>query len=200
MVLTRNAEATQQRLMDAALELYAERGYAGTCLDAILKRASSSKGAFYHHFISKEQLTAQALELHWESLLHTVQCSWARGKSPQEKLDGLLRLLGVGGDHLPACPLGLLGFESRSLPGQVQETLARGLERWSRQLSDLLADLGVADPARCKALAEQLFLTYEGGVLMWRISGSHESLTAGLLGWRERVLAAARAQQPNPRA
>ncbi len=188
MVSTRNAEATQQRLMDAALSLYAERGYAGTCLDAILKRASSSKGAFYHHFDSKEALTAQALSLRWNAMLETVGQVWQQGNSPEEKLDYLLNLLEPKcTEGQVACPIGLLGFESRSLPAPIQQALREGLTHWSAQVARLLEDLGLED-YKARAFAEQLFLIYEGGVLVGRISGSCGSLYSMLGVWRKAVL------------
>jgi TetR/AcrR family transcriptional regulator, cholesterol catabolism regulator len=42
--------------MDAALELFREKGYHSTSLQDIIKAADCSKGGFYHHFSSKEEL------------------------------------------------------------------------------------------------------------------------------------------------
>src|SRR5207247_11159941 len=39
-----------------ALKLFLERGYHGTSLQDIIDAAQCSKGGFYHHFSSKEQL------------------------------------------------------------------------------------------------------------------------------------------------
>jgi len=45
--------ATRAAILAAARELFAEHGYHGCSIDAILLRAGSSKGAFYHHFRDK---------------------------------------------------------------------------------------------------------------------------------------------------
>jgi AcrR family transcriptional regulator len=45
--------ATRAAILDAARELFAERGYHGCSVDMVLIRAASSKGAFYHHFRDK---------------------------------------------------------------------------------------------------------------------------------------------------
>ncbi|MBY0289169.1 MAG: TetR/AcrR family transcriptional regulator; helix-turn-helix transcriptional regulator [Mycobacteriaceae bacterium] len=45
--------ATRAAILTAARELFAEHGYHGCSIDTILKRAQSSKGAFYHHFQDK---------------------------------------------------------------------------------------------------------------------------------------------------
>jgi AcrR family transcriptional regulator len=188
MVLTRNAEATQQRLMHVALELYAERGYAGTCLDAILQRAQSSKGAFYHHFASKEELTARALTLYWDRLLHDLKAQWQQGSTPQARIDALLAFHEPCDEERLGCPIGLLGFEARSLPELVQQALREGLERWLELVTGMLLEAGLEDVKEARCLAERLFLVYEGGVLMERISGSCCTLRSALTAWHMRVL------------
>jgi len=45
--------ATRAAILAAARELFTEHGYHGCSIDAILNRAASSKGAFYHHFSDK---------------------------------------------------------------------------------------------------------------------------------------------------
>jgi AcrR family transcriptional regulator len=56
-------ESTRQALVDSALELFTKRGYAGTSLDAIVKRARVTKGALYHHFSGKQALFEAAFDL-----------------------------------------------------------------------------------------------------------------------------------------
>ena len=46
----------RQALLDAAVSAIRRRGFAGTSVDDICKAAGVSKGAFFHHFKSKEDL------------------------------------------------------------------------------------------------------------------------------------------------
>jgi AcrR family transcriptional regulator len=48
--------------VDAAVELISARGYAGTSLDAVTKRARVTKGALYHHFSGKQALFEAAFD------------------------------------------------------------------------------------------------------------------------------------------
>jgi AcrR family transcriptional regulator len=48
--------------VDAAVELLSARGYAGTSLDAVAKRARVTKGALYHHFSGKQALFEAAFD------------------------------------------------------------------------------------------------------------------------------------------
>ena len=53
---------TKISLLRAAEEVFAERGLAGAKVEEIARRAGVSKGAFYLHFESKEQVLKQLLE------------------------------------------------------------------------------------------------------------------------------------------
>ncbi|MGX7826950.1 TetR/AcrR family transcriptional regulator [Actinokineospora sp. 24-640] len=50
------SESTRQALVDSAVELFTEGGYAATSLDAVARRARVTKGALYHHFSGKQAL------------------------------------------------------------------------------------------------------------------------------------------------
>ena len=54
----------KDKLLDAALSLIREQGFAGTAVDDLCDRAGVTKGAFFHHFESKDALGVAAVE-HW---------------------------------------------------------------------------------------------------------------------------------------
>jgi AcrR family transcriptional regulator len=54
--LSRKRRQTQARLLDAALDAFAERGFHGTSVEDVCERAGFSRGAFYSNFSSKEEL------------------------------------------------------------------------------------------------------------------------------------------------
>ncbi|WP_197320431.1 TetR/AcrR family transcriptional regulator [Saccharomonospora sp. NB11] len=56
------AESTRQALVDSAVALFTDRGYAGTSLDEIARRARVTKGALYHHFNGKQAIFEAALD------------------------------------------------------------------------------------------------------------------------------------------
>lgn len=45
-----NVDATREALLDSALGLFAEKGFAATSLDDVVTAARVTKGALYHHF------------------------------------------------------------------------------------------------------------------------------------------------------
>jgi AcrR family transcriptional regulator len=50
------SEVTRRRIIDAAVDLFTETGYATTGLSEIIDRVAVTKGALYYHFDSKEAL------------------------------------------------------------------------------------------------------------------------------------------------
>lgn len=57
----------QQRLLDAALCLIREKGYSSTSVDELCAQAGVTKGAFFHHFKSKDALGVAAAK-HWSEV------------------------------------------------------------------------------------------------------------------------------------
>ena len=66
---------TRQRLLDAAADTFAERGYHGTRIDSVSQRAGVAKGTIYNYFPSKEAvletLVAEACLLAADAALAT---------------------------------------------------------------------------------------------------------------------------------
>jgi AcrR family transcriptional regulator/ferredoxin len=63
------ATQTRERLLQAAAEVFAERGYDGTRVADIATAAGVSNGALYAHFASKAELLVAALHTHGRRLL-----------------------------------------------------------------------------------------------------------------------------------
>ncbi|MFN3911426.1 TetR/AcrR family transcriptional regulator [Hyphomonas sp.] len=64
--MRRRAGETRDALMEAAFDLVRRQGLAATSVDEICAAAGVSKGAFFHHFKSKEDLAASAAN-HWSA-------------------------------------------------------------------------------------------------------------------------------------
>ena len=83
-------DASRARLIEAALELFARRGYASTPVDAVAREAGVSPGLLYRHFRSKTDL----LRAIFEESMHDVEATFAdadREPDPARRLAALLR-------------------------------------------------------------------------------------------------------------
>ncbi len=56
------SEATRRKILDAAIDVFNEVGYAAADRGTIIERTGMTKGAFYHHFESMEALAAAIID------------------------------------------------------------------------------------------------------------------------------------------
>ena len=56
------AEGTKERILDIALELFAQNGYPGTSMSDIAKQLGFTKAALYKHYASKQEILDQIVE------------------------------------------------------------------------------------------------------------------------------------------
>lgn len=72
---------SREKILDAAVDCLAERGYAGTTFPEVLRRAGLSNGALWRHFRSKAELLVAAV-LHAESRLVPPEDDQPRPERP----------------------------------------------------------------------------------------------------------------------
>jgi TetR/AcrR family transcriptional regulator, transcriptional repressor for nem operon len=65
-------EQTRAALIDAAAALFGKEGFDGPSLDAICARAGYTRGAFYVHFASREELIVAVVETHRARVLESL--------------------------------------------------------------------------------------------------------------------------------
>ena len=112
---TRDPEATLEKLVDAALHVFGDAGYERATVDRICAEAGYSKGAFYAHFKSKEEL-----------FLHILEARLARN---QARVQALCRMNGSARDWLLRLLNTLLDFsaENQGVRALSMEFMAQGM-------------------------------------------------------------------------
>ena len=79
-------ERRRRRISEAALDLFATRGYNATSVEDVVERAKMSKSAFYEFFTSKEDCFRALLAEQGGALIHDVLASAATGHNHHERL------------------------------------------------------------------------------------------------------------------
>jgi AcrR family transcriptional regulator len=84
-------ERTRQAIIDAALDLFQRLGFHATSVQDITEAAGVTKGAFYHHFPSKEDLLLLIHDDYIDYQLKAVRAELGKPGTARERLSGLIR-------------------------------------------------------------------------------------------------------------
>ena len=128
------AAETRDRLLRAAADVFAERGYDGTRVADIAAAAGVSNGALYAHFASKADLLVAALRTHGRRVLADMFAA-----DPSRSIADLLLVIGR---RLPRRPdaQGYLLVEAL-VAARRDEDVARPMRDYIGERADWLADL-----------------------------------------------------------
>jgi AcrR family transcriptional regulator len=161
------ARETRERLLRAAADVFAARGYDGTRVADIAAAAGVSNGAMYAHFSSKAELLVDALRTHGRQLLADLFAA-----DPDRSITDVLLWIGR---RLPRRrdPSGYLIVEAL-VAARRDEDVARPMRDYIGERADWLADLmrvaqadGEIDPALSpNALAHFCLLLAMGSALV----------------------------------
>lgn len=79
--------STRERIVEAALDLFAERGFRGTAIADIERRVglAAGTGSFYRHFTSKDELFVAAVEQETARFMSEVVDERAQLPSPEDE-------------------------------------------------------------------------------------------------------------------
>lgn len=81
----KQGEKTKKRLMETATALFHEKGFQNVTVDEIIEKAGSSKGGFYNHFSSKEELLFRMTDLLDEAYSNYLK-QLSRHENPVNKI------------------------------------------------------------------------------------------------------------------
>jgi AcrR family transcriptional regulator len=140
---------TRERILDAALELFAERGYEATSMREIAEQLGITKAALYYHFDSKVDIVRSLLVDIEEQVAGLVQWAKDQPSSPKLRREVLARWSDIMQAH------GLTAFRFVVANRQVVHEVHpdhRGMHQHLSELYSLLAppDASVEDQLRIR--------------------------------------------------
>jgi TetR/AcrR family transcriptional regulator, transcriptional repressor for nem operon len=128
------AKSTRDHFIDVGLELMHQHGYNATGLIEILKAADAPKSSFYHHFGSKEDFAAAALERYIaREAEHSATVLNDSKTLPLKRLKRyfihLMKVYGQNGP-IPGCMMGRFSLEIAAKSPQLKKRLSASFARW----------------------------------------------------------------------
>jgi len=162
---------TRQRILDAAKGLVLERGYAGTSVDDIQKAAGISRGTFFYHFKTKDDLARALMERHAEEDHELTDTFMARAeKLASDPLQQALVFIALHEEMLDdvgpsGCLFASYSYEAGLFDAHTHELITGALEHWRRVFGGKLAEAMKRHEPRLPDVDPELLADLGAGVL-----------------------------------
>jgi TetR/AcrR family transcriptional repressor of nem operon len=170
------------KLLDAALSIIRTKGYSATTVDELCATAGVTKGAFFHHFKSKDELGVAAAE-HWSEKTGALfaEAPYHDHADPLDRVLGYVafrKTLLQGGVPEFTCLVGTMVQETYETIPAIRDACERSI---SGHAATLEADIGSAmrDRGLCpdwtaKTLALHTQAVLQGAFILAKAKGGAE--------------------------
>ena len=170
----------RQRILEAARDVIRAKGFGATSVDELCAAAGVTKGAFFHHFSSKEALGIAAAEF-WGSTT-TEMFAAAPYHQPADPLERVLAYLEfrralIGGETWEwTCLVGTMAEEVHATHPAIAEACGQAIFNHAATLeADIamaMAQRGITAPSAA-SLARHTQTVLQGAFIMAKAGGGH---------------------------
>jgi AcrR family transcriptional regulator len=191
--------------VEAARELFWERGYAATGLADVLARAGVRGGSLYHFFKTKDDLLRAVLEQYVTLLEPVVMApAFQASADPVEQLFAVLAGYRAGlifTQCRHGCPIARIALEVSEASEATRALIALNFDNWSKAIEGALDRAGDRLPQDVdrQALARFVLVVMEGAVMQaqaHRDLARFDATVAVLRDYFDRLLAPGRGVRP----
>ena len=197
--MARSGTQTRERILDGAQRLVLEHGLAATTVDAILAESETSKGAFFHHFPTKNDLARALVERYAESDVSFLEEFMAKAEAanddPALQVVEFIRLFEDAADEMvaqqPSCLYVSYIYEKQLFEDGTNDVIVGAVLAWRERLAAKIREAAEAHPPRASidadAIADHVFATFEGAFMLTRAMRDPELMRRQLALVREYV-------------
>lgn len=179
--MPRDGTRTRRRIMDAAETLVLDRGFGGTSVDEILAAAQVTKGAFFHHFPSKQALAAALMDRYVALDVEHLDGLMGRAEElTRDPLQQLLLFIGLYRELFndleapyPGCLMASYTYEAGLFDDEVKAVIADNVATWHDRVRAKLDEVVATHPPRVDvdldSLADLVTVVVEGAFIVSRV-------------------------------
>ena len=181
-------ELKRERILEAAAELFADRGYNGTSMTAIADSLGATKPFVYYHFKDKHEILRETCRRGVARALDALDTVLEGGGSCRDQLESATRSLAEVTLHQRAYTT-VYSREMDRLSDEARSELAELRRRFDRRLAELIAEgcrrgeFEVSEPrVTATCISTMIIYAYgwfrEGGALSATDVGGHLAMLA----------------------
>jgi len=174
-----NAARHRAALVETAMRLFREQGYASTGLQQILSESGAPKGSLYHYFPGgKEQLGAAAVELAGAKVGEMLGGFADRHAEPAAFLRAYCRQMATWmaeSGFRSGCPIATTLLENAPLSAAITDAGRAAIDRWIATIAGVIERDGMT-AAEAKAKAQTIVAAMEGALILARVRRSKKPI------------------------
>ena len=178
--MAKSRTGTRDRILATAESLILTNGYAATSVDRIIEAVGITKGAFFYHFKTKNDMARALVQRNAALDLDRLEAWSARARAlAPDPLQALLVFVGLyieqaeaDDDPAPGCLFASFCYESGQFEGEVLEVIAQVILTWRERLTAWLEEAAAVHPPvrpfDAAGLADLLTVVFEGAFVVTR--------------------------------
>lgn len=172
--MPKDGTVTREKILDAAQALILDRGYAGMTVDNVLGEVGITKGAFFYHFKTKDDLAKALLQRFAEHDAKVYRETRARAeKLSNDPLQQMLIFIGLFEEMFegltepyPGCLFASYVYELQQFDGETRNLIKASFRKWRELLKEKFDAIAKRYPPRTKidtaSLADAFTVVLEG--------------------------------------
>ena len=158
-----------REIVDAAAEVFLEKGYSATSIQDISDRVGILKGSLYHYVRSKEDFLYRIIKDVYDEAISDIRTVTERNEEPLDQLAAFIRAhVRFAANHLTAYSIQLREFGQ--LSAERREEIRQGGETYVEALQTILEDgqaAGLVDSALPARLASIIITGELNSMTRW---------------------------------
>lgn len=162
--MRRDGIATRERILDAAQNLILDRGYVGMTVEHVLESVGITKGAFFHHFKSKDDLARALLQRFADKDAQIYSETRERAeKLSDDPLQQMLIFIGLFQEMFdglkepyPGCLFASYLYELQQFDADMRALIRGSFAKWRELLKEKFEAIARKYPPRVKVSAASL--------------------------------------------
>ena len=181
---TETRAPARDRLLDAAESLINGQGFAASSVEQIIQEAGVTKGTFFYHFKTKNDLARALIDRFAAGDQELLRTSMERAeKLADDPLQQLLIFVGLvievaeqlDTEPNPGCLFATYCFESGLFDDETKGVIESAMTNWRRVVGDKLREAAEKHPPRVEfdpdVVADMITVLFEGAFVMSRSLG-----------------------------